>query len=140
MDQLDGAGTFAIRMQPQIKLTDMSWENILEPHFSNHGQDMLFGVAAIISCRVRPDGKVFTIKPALHVAFQGELGGIKGHAVLDLVRDLPDPVVTLSLRLGILGDASTAQADLGGPTSIFPLIYGAFIVASLFCHVHLSFL
>ena len=76
----------------------------------------------------------------MHVAFNGDLCGIEVHAALDLIRDLLDPVVTLSLRLGILGDASAAQTDQYAPASILLLVYGAFVVASLFYHVHSSFL
>ena len=93
----------------------------------------------MIPCRVRPYGKVFAGEPALHEAFQGEPRSIEGQAVFDLIRDLLDPVMTLFLRLGILGDAPTTQTDLGAPTSVFPLVYGAFVVASLFSHVHFSF-
>jgi hypothetical protein len=100
----------------------------------------LFCVPAVVSCRVLPDGKVFACEPALHVAFQGKLGGIECHPVLDLVRDLPDPIMTLALGLGILGDAFAAQADLGAPAPILPLVDSAFVVASLFCRVHSSFL
>ena len=140
MDQLDGACASTFHLHPQVHMADMRGENILEPHFSHHGQDFLFGVAAIITCRVRPYRKVFAGEPALHEAFQGELGGIEGQAVLDLVRDLPDPVVTFALRLGILGDAPTTQADLGTPSTVIPLIDRAFVIASLFCHIHFSFL
>jgi hypothetical protein len=76
----------------------------------------------------------------LHEAFQGELGGIEGQAVFDLIRDLLDPVVTLPARLGVLGDAFAAQANLGTPSTVIPLIDRAFVIASLFCHIHFSFL
>ena len=131
---------FPFRLHPQVQLTDMGWLDVLEPHFSDHRQDILFSIPAVVACRVLPDGKIFASEPALHVAFQGQLGGIEGHAVLDLVRDLADPVVTLALRLGILGVAPTAQADLGAPAPVTPLVDRALVVASLFCHVHFSFL
>jgi hypothetical protein len=118
----------------------VSGEDVLKPHLSDHGQDVLFRIATIVACRVLLDGKVFACEPGLHVAFQGQLGGIEGHTVLDLVRDLADPVMTLALGLGILGDAFTAQADLGAPAPILALVDSAFVVASLFCHDHFSFL
>lgn len=121
MDQLDDAGASAFRLRSQVQLEDVGGLDVLEPYFPYHGQDMLFGVAAVVVGRVRPDGKVFAGEPALHVAFQGELRHIEGHSMLDLISDLPDPVLAFSLRLGILGDAPAAQADLGTPTSILPL-------------------
>ena len=48
--------------------------------------------------------------------------------------------MTFTLGLGILGDAFTAQTDLGAPAPILALVDGALVVASLFCHVHSSFL
>ena len=127
-------------VQKQVELTDVGWLDVLKPHFPHYGQNMLFSVTAVIARRVRPNGKVFAGEPALHVAFQGKLRRIEGHAALDLVRDLPDPVETLSLRLGILGDAPAAQADLGAPAAILALEDTAFVVASLFSHAHFSFL
>jgi hypothetical protein len=127
-------------MHPQVQLADLSGEDVLKPHLSDHGQDILFRIPAVVACHVLPDGKVFACEPTFHVTFQGQLGGIERHAVFDLVRDLPNSVMALALGLGILGDAFSAQADLGAPALILALVDRAFVIASLFCHVHFSFL
>jgi hypothetical protein len=140
MDQLDRAFASTFHLHPQVKLAHLSGEDGLQSHPAQCRQDIQVHVLAVVPHGARSAGQRLPGQPALHVLCKGDLRAIEGQAVVDLIQGLIDPVPAFLLRLGILGEASAVQADLGAPAPVLALEDAAFVVAAFACHVHFSFL